>query len=119
MSQDPDYSDLLVFVSPDETLRLLVSRDGDDLTIGFEDQEWHTHGDLLLGEYETKSQQVAVGHFIQDVITGKRPVVVYRKADKVVDVAIDHSLDSSLYRDPREDPHLEPDESVEVRRWSS
>jgi hypothetical protein len=36
-------------VSPDGALRLVVSRDDSDVTIGFAGFPWHTHGDLLAG----------------------------------------------------------------------
>ncbi len=117
MAHHSDPHCCLILISPDETLRLLVRKQEGDLSVRFEGYPWHIHTDMLLAEYETEVEEEAVGFFVRDVLTGQRQIVVLRKGGIIVDAWVDHRPDSPFYRDPHEDPYLEPDEVLEVRRW--
>jgi hypothetical protein len=117
MAHHPDPACVLVLVSPDGALRLLVTKAEGDFTIGFEDYEWHTHGDLLVEGEET--QEEAVGNFIQEILLGKLPIVIEKKGGSIRDISVDYPEDSPLYSDPAANPYREADESFEVRRWIS
>jgi hypothetical protein len=110
---------VLVLTSPDGALKLIVTRDENDLSIGFENYPWHTHGDLLLCEYETEVEEEALGYFLQEIVTGQREIVLRKKAGAVVDAWVEYHPQGPFYRDPRDDPHREPDETIEVGRWPS
>lgn len=102
---------------PGTSLRLLVARGEDGYFIGFEGYEWHTHGDLLVEKDETEEE--AVGNFLQEIVLGKRPIVIDKKGGTIRDVSVDLPFDSPNHTDPADNPYLEADESVEVRRWIS
>ncbi len=38
--------------TPDGALTLVVSHEDDDITIGFDGFQWHTHGDVLAATYQ-------------------------------------------------------------------
>ena len=119
MAHHPDPRCCLVLVSPDDSLKLLVTKEDGDLSVGFEGYSWHTHADVLLAEYKTDMEEEALGRFIEDVITGRRQIVILKKAGVVADAWIDYRPDSPLYRHPGNDPYLEPDERIEIRPWLS
>lgn len=117
MAHHPEPACVLVLAMPGTSLRLLVFREEDGLTVGFEGFQWHTHGDLLAGEGETDEE--AMGNFLQEILFGKRPIVIERKGDQIREVSIDLPFDSPNYSDPADNPYLEAGESIEVRRWIS
>jgi hypothetical protein len=102
--------------TPDGSLELLVVREGGDITIGFDGYTWHTHADVLVGEYELIGESVgtpdqAVQRFLRDLQANVTPIVVLRKAGKIQDVW-------AALETPEEDAYLEADEAREVRYWS-
>lgn len=97
-------------VSPDRLLRLVVTQDDGDVSIGFANYGWHTHADILAERFEM-TECAAVQQFVQSIIQDDQILVVSRVNGEVQDVW------------PVDDPQAEfkykpPEESLEFRRWS-
>ena len=117
-----DYSTLVAMEverhqSPDGVLRLVVRRDGRDLVVGFEGASSHTHGDVLVGEYEgigerRSAPEAAVRRYGSDSLADRMKIRIYRRGDSVRDVS------ALPYETGDESKHLAPGESVEARYWS-
>lgn len=96
--------------SPDGLLRLLIDRQGDDVMVGFEGFEWHTHADLLTLTYDS-TEDDAVANFVRDILEDKAVVVVARVANEVREVWITD--------DPaKEWKYVAEGEVIELRYWS-
>jgi hypothetical protein len=100
----------------DGLLELVVVREDGDVSIGFEGYSWHTHADVLQGEYtligeNTTTPEDAVERFLSDLRSDVARIIVYRKAGRISDVCV--SLG-----EPDEDKYLDADETREVRYWS-
>src|SRR5882724_8436755 len=88
--------------SPDGTLRLVVSVDGVDTTIGFEGYSSHTHGDMLV-TVSGMSEEAAVRDFVDRIIGNDQIIVLSRLAGKIRDVWIsDDPEDELRYVQPEE-----------------
>ena len=104
------------YVSPDGTLRFVVSRDEHgDITLGFDGCAWHVHGDLLVSGYAHDdvvglTPASASRRFVQEVIGGRAIIVVQRVDGAVRDIWV--TGDPS-----RELRCRQPGESLEFRRW--
>jgi hypothetical protein len=55
-------------ISPDGKLILVVYRDGDDCTIGFQGSEWHTHADVLVPKFGS-TEPKAVEGLVRSILT--------------------------------------------------
>jgi hypothetical protein len=102
--------------TPDGLLELHVVREGGDVSIGFDQCSWHTHGDVLVGEYALIGERVgspdqAVDRFLGDLRANLLPIIVYRKSGEIHDVCVSVG-------EPEEDEYLEADETREIRYWS-
>lgn len=106
----------LVLPMPDVPLNLIFSKPDGDLTVGFEGYEWHTHGSILRAEYEVESDEVALGHFINDLYAGRLEVVLIRTEGSITDAWMTSRKDSATYQDPHSFS-LGPGERLEVRGW--
>jgi hypothetical protein len=98
-------------VSPDRLLRLIVTRDDDgDVSIGFANYDWHTHGDILA-ELSGLPESAAIRQFVQRITRDDQILVVSRVHGDIQGVW------------PTDDPQGEfkykpPEESLEFRLWS-
>src|SRR5690348_7189941 len=74
--------------SPDGLLHLIVdlAEDG-DWSVGFEEFEWHTHGDLLVSRYGGLPES-ALRAFIADVLASRYVIVLSWLDGKLRDVWI-------------------------------
>ena len=101
--------------SPDGSFRLLVIRDSDDITVGFDGYPWHTHGDVIAGELTlaggpSTTPEDAVRRFVEDLIEGRIPLTVVRAGGEIRDVWASYLPES-------DDPGRPDDEELELRRW--
>jgi len=95
--------------SPDGLFRLLVTRgEIGNLTIGFEDFQWHTHGSFQADIYGV-SEEEAVQSFIADLVSGKYVIAVYRRDNAIWQLQIDDCPDIQV--------PCEPGETLELRYW--
>jgi hypothetical protein len=102
-------------VSPDGKLRLLVVREAEDFTIGFDGHPWHTHGDVVAGELQLLglpkcTPEDATKRLVADVLSGRIPIAVVRRGEQVLDVMATYLLEMV-------DPYRPDGETLEVRRW--
>lgn len=58
MRRQADLTMREVHTSPDGALRLWIVHDLGDITMGFEDFPWHTHGDVVAGELHLLGEHV-------------------------------------------------------------
>jgi len=102
--------------TPDGSLELLVIREADEITVGFDSYSWHTHGDVLAADYgiagvKVSSPEEAVQRFLSDLRSDRAPIIMCRKSGKVYDVYAAVSM-------PARDKYMEPGETAEIRYWS-
>jgi hypothetical protein len=83
------------YVSPDDQLRFVVERDGQDVSLGFEGFSWHTHADVLASEFGT-SEELAVKRFVGDLLSDHCIVAVLRTGGTIRDVWITADPQSDL-----------------------
>ncbi len=98
------------YISPDGSLRFIVDREGDDVSLGFAGYEWHTHADLLVGSFGL-SEQEAVARFVEDLLGDRSVIAVSRVRGVIQDVSITDDPASELRYKPEE-------EEIEFRHWS-
>ena len=97
--------------SPDNLLRLIVTRDDDgDISIGFDGWAWHTHGDILAS-LSGLPESEAVRQFVDHIIGDNQIIVVSRVNGEVRDVWPTEDLKAEFEYKPTE-------ELLEFRRWS-
>src|ERR1700681_2130821 len=77
------------YESPDGKLRFKVVM-GDDghIIVGFEGFPWHTHGDLLMWEDVSASEEVTVARFVEDLLQNKTIIAVNRRAETILDIRV-------------------------------
>lgn len=102
-------------ISPDGRLRLLVTREADDLTLGFHGFPWHTHGDVLAAEFAFRGQSgltpvEAVGQLISDVTACRVPLSFVYTDGQLTDVVVNYE-----YTEP--DAYQPANEHTEHRMW--
>lgn len=97
------------YVSPDNTLRLVVDRDeAGELTIGFHGYQWHTHG-VVLAEISGLPLAQAVDAFVEAILDGTELIAISSIDGIPVDAWV--SDDCRYLR-----KHLDPGESMSFRR---
>jgi hypothetical protein len=100
----------IIHESPDEALRFVIVRDDDgDVTLGFSDHPWHTHGDILAKLSELSIEQAIAQHV--DALLSNRSVIAIATTDgKIRDDWIDD--------DPLQpDPYKPDNETIAFRFW--
>ena len=98
------------YLSPDSQLRFVVCHDEQDVSLGFEGFQWHTHADVLASEFGT-SEELAVNRFVRDLLSDRSILVVSRIGGTIRDVWIT--------ADPQSDLRYKSDDEVlEFRYWS-
>jgi hypothetical protein len=98
------------YISCDSRLKLLVGKDGDDWIVGFENSEWHTHGDLLVPEYGD-SPAIAAEHFIKAILEDREIIAISEFPNKPSIISITDDPES-------ERKHKLPEETLTIRTWS-
>ena len=102
--------------SADGTLTLVVIRQDGDITVGFDGLSWHTHGDVLVGDYQLRgdfdlSPEAATRRFVADVLDNRAILAVSRADGVLKDVWVTDS--------PADDAgHASPSEEIEFRYWN-
>ncbi len=98
------------YLSPDRQFRFVVCHEEQDISLGFEGFQWHTHADVLASEFGT-SEELAVNRFVRDLLSDRSILVVSRIGDTIRDVWIT--------ADPQSDLRYKSDDEVlEFRYWS-
>jgi hypothetical protein len=116
-----------VYESPDGLLRFLVVQDdGGDVSLGFDEYAWHTHGDVLAATvagqtvacfWASCSPESGAGHVtehteqsVHDLLAGNPIIAIEKVSGNVRDIWITD--------DPATDARrCLPDETIEFRRW--
>ena len=103
--------------SPDRTLRLIVSREDGDTTIGFNklgtNQVYgHTHGDILVA-LSGLPESEAIRQYVERIMDDDEVIAVIRVNGEVQDVFLTDDPTGVLYSE-----YNLPEESFEFRRWS-
>ncbi|AZO82107.1 MULTISPECIES: hypothetical protein [unclassified Bosea (in: a-proteobacteria)] len=98
-------------IDPTGSLVLAVDRtDGRLISIGFEGFEWHTHPDLLMGEYGPTAE-MALEAFKHALMSDELVIAIIRRGSRMVDVSLpDEPLS--------EHESLSEGETLERRHWS-
>ena len=96
-------------VSPDGKLTLVIFEE-DDYLLGFEGQQWHTHGPLLVPQYGSESKQAALA-FFDAVIEDREIICVSKRREKEEEVRITHDPEADVR-------YMEDGEVLQLRRWS-
>ena len=98
------------YLSPDSQLRFVVCHDEQDVSLGFEGFQWHTHATVLASTFGI-SEELAVDRFVSDLLSDRSIIVVLWIGGTIQDVWI--------AADPRSDlRHKSDDEVLEFRYWS-
>ena len=102
--------------SPDGTLKLVVSREDDDFTIGFDGFEWHTHGDMLAAGYSFAgvtglTPEGASQRFVQEIVSNRAVIAVSRLGNRVQDVWVTDDVEKQLR-------YKKANEEIEFRYWN-
>ena len=105
-----------VHTSPDGMLRLMVVRKHGDIDIGFDGCSWHTHGDVLVGDYALRGEtgltpETAVKRLVADIVQNRAIIALSRVGDRLQDIWVTDSPDDELRR-------ASANESVECRYWN-
>jgi hypothetical protein len=103
--------------TPDGQLTLIVDLTDGDFSIGFDGYSWHTHGDILQAWGCAGTPEDAVRIFVDDVISSRRPICVYRTNGSITDIAVPSDYDDSL--DEQFKSYAEPGETMELRHWNA
>ena len=98
----------------DRSLRLIVDLTDGDWSIGFDGFPWHTHGDILEAWGYCGTPEVMVRSFVQDIISSRKPICVYRTDGRITDVVILSDYDF-MSETPSNFSPL--DETIETRYW--
>jgi hypothetical protein len=103
--------------SPDGLLELVVDLTDGDWTIGFAGYPFHTHGDILVAWGYEGPPQAVTRMFVDDIISSRRPIVVWRKNGTIRDFDVPPVLDRKRLAENIA-KYGSPDESVEARYWN-
>ncbi|WP_439499038.1 hypothetical protein [Bosea sp. (in: a-proteobacteria)] len=97
-------------VSPDGLLRLRVLfADDGEVTIGFDGFRWHTHGELLTGDYGSTPEQAARA-FVKAILAGSEVIELFMDSGRLIDVSI---REKPLLADAE----ILPGEEILLRYW--
>jgi hypothetical protein len=71
------------YTSPDGALKLFVVREDGDITLDFDGYSWHTHGDVLVGEYQLRGEtdlmpEAAIRRFVTDILENRAILALSR-----------------------------------------
>lgn len=104
----------MAYRSPDGELVLLVSPE-EQVTIGFQGCEWHTHGDVLATIYslpgtEDLTGEAAAQRFVEHVLDSRSVIAVLRVHGCVKDVWITEDIEAELR-------YAQPGEEIVFRYW--
>jgi len=101
------------YLSPDGSLKFLVTCEDGDWTLGFDGFHWHTHGDILTG-FSGQDEASAVERFISDLIHNVSVIALTRIAGELMDVRVtdDPAHDLSSCKE-----YGEANETIEFRLW--
>ena len=102
--------------SPDGKLELLILQRQDEITLGFDGCSWHTHGDVLAGEYALRGEtgltsEAAIKRLVAEILENRAVLVLSRVNDLLQDVWV-------TYSPAEEFKHATANESIECRYWN-
>lgn len=97
-------------VSTDGCLALLVYQNGDDWIIGFDNSEWHIHGDLLVPEYGD-SPENATENYVKAILEDREIIVISYLPGRpsIISITDDQEFEKK---------HKLPEETLTFRTWS-
>jgi hypothetical protein len=98
------------YTSPDGALRFRVTKEHGDITLGFENFLWHTHGDLLAWWYACP-EEAAVKRFIEDLVQSRTMIAIARRDGRIVDIRVTDDPQAGLRWKPY-------GETLEFRYWN-
>ena len=101
------------YSTPDATLTLLVQRDDDDITLGFNGYTWHTHADIIAELRQQTDPEHALKSYLDDLFHDRLPIILVKKAGVLTEPYV-----PDFPEEPIETKYYEPDESYELRYWS-
>ena len=101
--------------SPDGELTLVILREGEEISVGFDGFEWHTHGNLLAADYPFEdglelTPEAAARRLVQDIVSNHVVIVVCRVDREIRDVWITEDIG----KERRDRPQ---GEAIEFRYW--
>ena len=104
------------YTSPDGKLMLFVHQQDGDFTLGFEGWSWHTHGDVLAGEYALRGEsglgpEAAIRRCVADILEDRAVLALMHREGRVQDAWVTDSPADELNR-------AAADETIEMRFWS-
>ena len=102
--------------SPDGALTLVVSHEDDDITIGFDGFQWHTHGDVLAATYQLAgatdlTPEGATQRFVEDIVSNHAIIAVVKSGKRIRDVWVTDDVEKELRFEQAE-------EEIEFRYWN-
>jgi hypothetical protein len=97
------------YVSPDGTLTFLVVREPGDISLGFRDATWHTHGDILAALSGLPVQQ-AVAAYVGALTSSKAVIAISTVDGRIADIWIPDDPGAP-------DPHQPENEIITFRYW--
>ena len=100
-------------ISPDGLLIFSVLQfpdEDNDISLGFENFEWHTHADILAST-SGLTEENAIRQFVDNLLNNKTVIVVMKKENKITQVWITEDPLSEL-------KYKEDDEVLEFRYWN-
>jgi hypothetical protein len=101
---------LQTYISPDRQLKLIIVQGADDeIAVGFENGEWHTHPDILsswLGVPESKT----VDRFVELLTTDALPIILSTDAGHTNDPWVSDCLPETL--------RMYGEKNCKLRYWS-
>ena len=103
------YEILEKHTGPDQKLTFIVTLEGEDVSLGFENFAWHTHGDMLAAENQSPKDTAKV--FIDDLLHDKILIMVIQVDAEVKDVSVTNDPESEL-------KYKLENEELEFRFWS-
>jgi len=107
------YKTLEKHISPDGLLTFSVLQypdEDNDISLGFENFDWHTHADILASTTGL-TEEKAVRQFVDDLLDNKQIIVVMKKENKIVQVWITEDPIGEL-------KYQQDDEGLEFRYWN-
>jgi len=99
-------------ISPDGTLQFLVIRTPDgDITMGFSDYPWHTHGDVQAAvRNSSESPEAAAERFVDELLSNKLVIAISIVAGTIRDIWIADDPEANR-------KWCQDGETIEFRLW--
>ncbi len=107
------YKTLEKHTSPDGLLTFSVLQypdEDNDISLGFENFDWHTHADILAATSDL-AEEKAIRQFVNDLLNNRQIIAVVKKGNKIAQVRITEDPIAEL-------KYRQDDEVLEFRYWN-